>query len=353
MHVQVKQPDSLSESDLTTWARLASSSVEFSSPYFHPQFTGDVASVRSDVEVAVCYDSGQPIWFFPYQRSGQTARPVGGMLSDAHGLIHDGRQSWSWPGVLKACGLSSWDYHYKVAAQIPFAEWRPDVAAAAVMNLQGGFENYTTRLVSKSIIKQTDRKARKLERELGPLRFEWNCDDDYAFDLLRKWKSQQYRDSDIADVFEFEWTVKLLKRIRQHSSRDYEGLFSVLYVDEQPAAVHFGLRAGSVLHQWFPAYDPGLNSYSPGTIHLLEMARHADSHGIERIDLGRVCHYKSRVATDLVDVAAGCIDLRPVNRMLKTGYAETVGWLKQSPLHNVARIPGRFLRRLAEQRRFK
>ncbi len=353
MHVQLKQPDSLSQSELVVWHQIVRSNAEFSSPYFHPQFTLDVAAVRNDVEVAVCYDDERPVGFFPFQRSGRTARPVGGMLSDAHGLIHDGTMNFSWPELLASINLAAWSFHYQIASQIPAIEWHPDVTTAAVMNLKGGFEQYAARLDSKTIVKQTDRKSRKLERECGPLRFEWDSTDERAFELLLQWKSQQYHDSDIADVFEFDWTVNLLRRIWQYSDADYEGLLSVLYVDEQPAAVHFGLRAGNVLHQWFPAYDPELQRYSPGVIHLLDMARHASDHGVERIDLGRVCQYKSRVATDLVDVAEGSVDLRPVSRLLKTGCAETVAWLKRSPLYGVARVPGRILRRMVEQRQFQ
>ena len=353
MHVHLKQPSELSSEELTVWRNLIAADAQFSSPYFNPQFTLDVATVRNDVEVAVIKSDGQTAGFFPFQRAGRTAKPVGGQLSDAHGFVHDGSIDWTWPELLQKCELAAFDFHYLIGSQTPDTKWQAESSPAAVMNLAGGFDEYAKRLESKSCVKQTDRKGRKLGRERGELRFEWNCTDASVFDTLTKWKSQQYQNSGIADVFSFDWTIALLKQIQSHQASDYEGLMSVLYVGDSPAAIHFGLRSGNVLHQWFPAYDPQLQQHSPGIIHLLEMARHAENNGVERIDLGRICHYKSRVATHCVDVSEGSVDLRPVTRMLRNGYQQTFEWLRHSPLRTVARIPGRMLRKLAERKQFQ
>ena len=353
MIVQLRKPESLSQPELDVWNKLIASSAEFRSPYFHPQFVMDVAAVRNDVEVAVISNEGAAIGFFPFQRSGKTARPVGGMLSDAHGVIIKQGFDLDLPTLLSQCGLAAWEYHYQIASQIPEANWQPEIEQAAVMNLEGGFDEYAKRLESKSVVKQTERKARKLERECGEIRFEWDSRDENAFDLMRKWKSEQYKDSNIANVFAFDWTVELLRKTWDRNDSGFQGLLSVMYVDNKPAAVHFGLRAGGVLHQWFPAYDPALFNYSPGVIHLLDMARYGAANGVHRIDLGRICPYKARVATHTVDVAAGSVDLRAIARLLKNGYQQTYEWLRHSPLRTVALIPGRMLRRLAEQRQFQ
>lgn len=353
MIVQLRKPESLSQSELDVWNRLIVNSPEFQSPYFHPQFIADVSQVRDDVEVGVISKEGAIIGYFPFQRSGKTARPVGGMLSDAHGVIIASGFELDLPTLLSKCGLAAWEYHYQVASQIPAANWQPEVDQAAVMNLEGGFDEYAKRLESKSVVKQTDRKARKLAREVGEIRFEWDSRDENAFELMKKWKSEQYHQSDIADVFGFDWTIDLLRKTWAHNDSNFQGLLSVMYVDNKPAAVHFGLRAGAVLHQWFPAYDPELFNYSPGMIHLLDMARYGAENGIDRIDLGRICAYKARVATHTVDVAAGSVDLRAIARLLKNGYQQTYEWLRHSPLRTVALIPGRMLRRLAEQKQFQ
>lgn len=353
MIVQLKKPESLTPSDLIRWLEIIEESGDFSSPYFHPDFTLAVAQCRDDVEVAVFSFEDRTVGFFPYQRAGNVARPVGGMLSDAHGIIHSPDSPISVENALALCGLSAWHFHYQIESQIPEASWQPDVELAAVMNLEGGFEAYVSRLESKNVVKQTDRKARKLSREHGTIRFEWNSSSQEAFDQLIEWKSAQYESSDIADVFSFDWTRKLLQSLWRNSDGQLRGLLSVMFVDDRPVAVHFGLQANGVLHQWFPAYDPKLRDYSPGMIHLMDMARHGEEQGVERIDLGRTCHYKSRVATHTTKVAEGCVDLRPVHRLLRQGYHQTFEWLRHSPLRAVARVPGRMLRRLSEQRQFQ
>jgi CelD/BcsL family acetyltransferase involved in cellulose biosynthesis len=50
---------------------------------------------------------------------------------------------------------------------------------------------------------------------------------------------------------------------------------------------------------WFPAFDPELGRFSPGTIMMLALAEQAPSRGIARIDLGGgEENYKLRLATD-------------------------------------------------------
>ncbi|MEZ6123934.1 MAG: GNAT family N-acetyltransferase [Planctomycetaceae bacterium] len=353
MHIQLKKPGDLTTAELQIWRGITAGQPEFSSPYFHPQFTLDAAAVRNDVEIAVLREGDRTVGFFPFQRSGTAARPVGGQLSDAHGVIAGPDVVWTWPDLIQQCGLTVWDYHYQIESQIPSSDWRPEVSPSAVMNLEGGWDAYRVRVSSKSLFQQTDNKARRIERDHGPLRFEWNCRDEGVFEQLLSWKSDQYRESAIADVFAVPWTSQLLKQVWTHSGSDYEGLLNAMYAGDRLAAVHFGLRAGRVMHYWFPAYDPALQAYSPGTIHLLTETRQAIERGVERYDLGKLVPYKSRVCTQCVDVASGSIDLRPVTRILKYGYHQTFEWLRHSPLRSVARIPGRMLRRLAEQQQLQ
>lgn len=356
MNVQLKKPEMLTPAEHERWRQIVDCEPAFDSPYFHPEFTQAVSDCRDDVEVAVISDGREPVGFFPFQRCGQQARPVGGQLSDAHGIIHDGSlqlEDGQLRQLLRQCGLTAWHYHYQIESQIPAAHWQPQRDVAAVMNLTGGFAAYADRLPSKNVIRQTERKARKLAREHGAVDFLWHSLQEEHLQQLMDWKSAQYAQSEIADVFAFDWTRQLLRHLWQRTGNELQGLLSVMTVADRPVALHLGLRAGAVLHQWFPAYDPALRDYSPGMIHLLEMARQSATHGVTRIDLGRMCHYKSRLATDTVDVAAGNIDLQPVRRLLRHGYQQTFAWLRHSPLRSVTRVPGRMLRRLAERREFQ
>lgn len=355
MKTTVKKFSDLQDSERALWQSFVDAQPVWSSPYFQPAFTEDVACVRDDVRVAIVSAGDEVIGFFPFQQQGKAAVPVSGQLSDAHAVItHDGRPV-NWTELMKSCGLSTWKFHYLVDHQCPAEECSASLTPAAIMDVSGGFEKYVSRLKSKNVIKQTDRKQRKIDREIGSVRFEWDCRDEKVFDQLIQWKSEQYRRSDIADVFQFDWTTALLKRLWARNDDQLQGLLSVLYSDDRPLAMHFGIRSGKVLHQWFPAYDPDpeLQPFSPGAVHLIEEARSAIDHGVERIDLGKACAYKNRIATDYVDMAEGFLDLNPISRMLRGSYQNTYEWLRDSRLKSVVRIPGRMIRRMVENRQFQ
>ena len=70
------------------WCRIQSAEPALTSPYFRPEFTAAVAAVRSDVQIGILRQGADLVGFFPFQRSKlQMGRPVGGPLSDYHGLI--------------------------------------------------------------------------------------------------------------------------------------------------------------------------------------------------------------------------------------------------------------------------
>ena len=76
-------------SDLVAaWTGLQAANPDLVSPYFHPEFTRIVAAARNDVEVAVLESEGGIVALLPFQREQEShGRPVGGIISDYHGLI--------------------------------------------------------------------------------------------------------------------------------------------------------------------------------------------------------------------------------------------------------------------------
>jgi CelD/BcsL family acetyltransferase involved in cellulose biosynthesis len=66
------------------------------------------------------------------------------------------------------------------------------------------------------------------------------------------------------------------------------------------------MRTPDVLHYWFPTYNHAFSRYSPGLLLLSAIAKHADSRGYSRIDLGKGDDaYKSRVANSRTEVREG------------------------------------------------
>ncbi|MAD81078.1 MAG: hypothetical protein CMJ50_09590 [Planctomycetaceae bacterium] len=342
----------LSPSQIASWARFQGADESLESPYFHPEFTQCVATVRDDVEVAVIQQNGESVGFFPFQRRGRhAAMPVGGRLSDYQGAIFRHDLSWNVKEVLSACDLTSWSFDHVLACQTPWSEYHRMTDLSPQIELASGFETYCSGLRKSGVdeLQQTRRKARKLAREVGPLRFEFQSPDSGLLDRLITWKSEQYRRTQVTDVFSFPWTTALLHTLQAHQGENLAGTLSVLYSGDRPVALHMGMECRGLLHWWFPTYDPGLAKYSPGRILLLELLQAAESNGVHKVDLGRgVVGYKSRAMTGAVTLAEGKADLRPLARRLQNSLRSTRQWIRESPISGPARFPGRLIHQLSE-----
>jgi CelD/BcsL family acetyltransferase involved in cellulose biosynthesis len=350
MKVTVLAATRLTPAHVEAWSRLQSADPTLASPYFRPEFTRAVAEVRPDVEVAVLEEGGEPAGFFPFQRGRWGAGgPVGGPLSDFHGVVAHPGLAWTAEGLVRGGGLSAWDFNHLLAAQEPFILHHHVTAESPFLDLSGGFEAYRAgrRRAGSELVDQALRKERKLGREVGPVRFEAHTTDPAAFASLLAWKAAQYRRTKAPNVFGFGWTVQLLKRILAASGEEFAGMLSALYAGDRLAAVHLGMRSWGVWHWWFPTYDPDLAKYSPGLVLLVAAARAAPGLGVRRIDLGRgEAGYKNSLGNGAVQVAEGCVATRPIVRLLRGGWRRTREWARRSRLGAPARLAGRWTRSL-------
>ena len=108
------------------WVALQRANADLSSPFFHPEFARCVAGVKSNVEIAVAEDGGKPVAFFPFERSlGSLGGPVGGLLSDYHGLVSAGGVD---AGADEAVVVGKKTAHPAAErAQLPFKREVPDI----------------------------------------------------------------------------------------------------------------------------------------------------------------------------------------------------------------------------------
>lgn len=357
MQVKLTTPSGLTSDEIAAWAGFQEQSPEFDSPYFRPEFSQAVAAVRSDVEVAVLLEHGKPAGFFSFQRSGgHVAKPVGGRLSDYQAVVCRAGLEFDAAEFVRACGLKALDFDHMVATQQPFQAYHRFIDQSPYLDLSHGFDRYreALRKSARDVMQTTFRLSRKLAREVAPIRCEVFSQDPAAFESLLQWKSAQYRETNVTDVFSFPWTTDLLREIWKRQSDSLQGALSVLYAGERPVAAHFGMRSGNVLHWWFPAYDREFADYGPGRVLLALMAQQCESYGISKIDLGRgVAKHKSLVMSGATEVAVGSVDLRPVARCLRNSWRQTRDWVRNSPLYKPARVPGRIIHRISEWMQFQ
>jgi len=296
---------------LNRWSEIQQLLPSLSSPFFCPDFTTAVARTREDVHVCVFEREGRPVGFFPFQRGRfGVGCPVGSHLSDYHGAIVETGVPWDARSLIAACELSVWAFDHLLASQEPFASAHRLGQPSWVMDLPDGAEAYlqSRRDAGVREIAAAARKRRKLEREHGELRFAHHITDPGALSTLMAWKSEQYRRTGAADYLARGWVRELLRLAHARQTPTFAGVLSGLYAEDRLLAAHFGIRSASVLHYWYPAYDPAFGQYSPGLILLLEMAGVAASEGIRAIDLGKgEARYKRALASSTVPLAEGAV----------------------------------------------
>ncbi len=296
---------------LQAWRSVQATRTVFQSPYFSPEFTLAVAAVRPDVRVVIIEGDGRPVGFFPHQRSRWgRGRPVGGPLSDYHGVLIEPSADWSLPALMCAARLSVWPFDHLVGDLEQFSAYRRADSSSAQIDLSAGYPAYVQgrREAGSDYIPKTEGLARKLGREMGELRFTFHDLHDEGLTKLMAWKRQQYLRAKTTDVFGVPWTSQLLRNIAAIQTTEFAGMCSVLRVDDRIVAVHMGMRSRAVMHYWFPAYDPDLAKFSAGITLLLRMVRAAAELGIKTVDLGKGdSQYKQRLMTGAVALSEGLV----------------------------------------------
>lgn len=352
MQARIIRPQELGPDEIGLWRRMQADDPALSSPFLAPDYALAVDRVRDSARVAVLSDGGQTVGFFAFELRGRrTAKPIGYRLSDCEGIVHLREWQWDARAVLAACGLTGWDFHTLLAEQVPPGARDVEPENSPIMDLGDGYEAYLAarRGGSRKIVQSTFRKQRKLTRELGELRFCFDERDDAALRELMEWKSAQYRRMSEWDRFAEPAVVALVRELLATRERECAGVLSVLYVNDKPAAAHFGLRSESTLACWFPAYDQGLYKYSPGILLHFQMAEAAAGLGIRYLNLGRGYHeYKEALKTGDEVVVRGSVDARSPARLIRWTAAAPRRYLRPAlrRFPRVEQVASRTVRRL-------
>jgi CelD/BcsL family acetyltransferase involved in cellulose biosynthesis len=349
MKIRTVKIEQLTGDEVTAWSAIQRSEPELASPFFRPEFAQAVAATRNDVEVAILEEEGRPVGFLPYQRSQwNVGRPVGGNLSDYHGLIAPAGASCDLIELLNVCGLRVWHFDHLPFGQPSFAPFVCRSADSSYIDLPDSSEDYfALRENGRRLKSEFGQKMRKLEREIGPLRFVADARDPQFVSKLIAWKSAKFHRMNTPNIFEYAWVRKLLENILAHESNEFSHFLSVLYAGDTIASIHFGIRSGTLLHGWFPAYNVELARYSPGILHWLETIKAARSIGIRRIDLGKGREaYKHRLATGATKIAEGAVDVKASAAAVRRAWWHTRECIRSSPLATHVDVPTRILYRM-------
>jgi CelD/BcsL family acetyltransferase involved in cellulose biosynthesis len=324
MKIEVIRPEELGEAELRRWRGLQASTPTLANPFLSPEFTLAVGRFRAGARVAVLSDGTGIAGFFPHERHVLgIGRPIGAGLTDCQGIIAPSDLEFDVRGLLRACRLSVWEFDHLLADQAAFAPYHAETRAEPVMDLRAGFAAYAegARLRSPKTIKTVRYKERKLGREAGEVTYTFSERDPAELRRLMAWKSSQYRRTGRTDRFAEPWIVALVEHLHETGT----GVLSVLRSGERPISAHLGLRTGTAMAGWFPAYDMEFAKYSPGMIGHLRMAEAAAAAGVTQIAMGRGGReYKDWLKNGEFPIAEG--------RVARASAAAGLHWVKDAPV---------------------
>jgi CelD/BcsL family acetyltransferase involved in cellulose biosynthesis len=332
MKISVLPAKNLPQQLIQKWSALQQSNPDLVSPFFCPEFTSAVATVRSDVSVGVLEEGNEIVGFFPFQRVNRlTGRPVGWPMCDYQGLIAGLQNDWDAEELMKGCGLSVWDFDHLIASQSIFWPFVLNKGQSLSLNLSDGYDAYTQekKQTGSRLVERIARQVRRLERNVGTVRFETHLADHGTLDRLLAWWAAKWRPGGRLR----SWSSAVLHNVLDAQTDSFGGVLAVLYAGNELVALDFGMRSRSVWHSWFPAYNQQFARYSPGLVLLMRIAATAPSLGIKILDLGPgESAYKKRLANHAVSIAQGTMELPSLRAEARHFRRKLEGQIRQRPL---------------------
>jgi CelD/BcsL family acetyltransferase involved in cellulose biosynthesis len=312
VQVTVVRPADLGESEAARWRAFQATSLMMSHPFLSLSYVKAWATVNANARVTVVEDNGRIEAFMPYEvGDGKIATGIGGAHTNVDGLVSSGAPL-DMRAVVRKSGLRGWRFTRAPVDQKALDPYRYRGASqrrsALYADLSGGYDNYLSDLrdgVKKRIVK-VERSRRALQREIGPVSYDWrNLKPEY-FDQLIEWKSAQYSNAR-------GWGPEVLSVMRELSLSDNDdcrGLVGVLFAGEQVAAAALDLEGPGIVAGWTLAYNPELSKFSVGTLQLLDSIRSASARGVKMLDFGADFNaaadsFKDRLGNGTYEVSGG------------------------------------------------
>lgn len=350
MSWKIRSPHELTDAERSAWDVAQRTNTSLDSPYFRPEWCDALAAVGRPIQVAV-RGEGTDATFFAYEREGCQSFPTGRMINDYQGLVGSSQAIAQTPSeaLLELCresGLQSIHFDHVLAEQAPFANYHEVEASSPYIDLSGGRAAYEARLSKsgRSDASTARRKSRKMEREVGPLTLTYQSNDLTALDSLFAWKSAQYLQTGVPDVFAHNWARNLLSHLASVDAPSFRGVLTTLHTGDELVSTHFGLQSAGVLHWWFPTYNDAFSAYSPGRVMLQMLIDSGPDLGLTKIDLGKgMSSYKQRTMSAAVPLAEGVVEMPSMSRWVRQSASATKHWLKKTPLRKPLSVPARWL----------
>ncbi len=292
-------PSKLSFDIKVRWRAALMAHKSWSSPFLTPEYAQSVGKEREDACLIIARDHQGLIGILGVHIGiGGFARPLGAPISDHQAFITEPGFEAPLDEVLKAAGIGALSFTGLNDPQDCLVSEKTSTSVSHLIDLAGGADHYFAEQgkANAKHFKKMRQRARGAIRDHGTMELVLDSQDQAGFDLLMKWKKDQYRRTRKCDVLASSWIFALLKRLWNQKGR-VRAVLNVLYLGGKPAAAEIGLYCNGTYHSWIAAYDPSLSRCSPGLLLLEGIIRQSGCLGIAQIDIGSGHdHYKKYYA---------------------------------------------------------
>ena len=351
MNIDIVRPRELSADEIARWGTLQAADPEVANPFFSARWPRAVEHAQGDacgVRVAVLHDRGQIKGFFPAKIQGSTAMACGAPMCDYQGLVAASDVKLDGRALLSAFGVGRYDFSHMPEGQKTFAGHIRGASPSWIARLPFGYDVYAAdKREESNIIKDTDKRRRRAERELGPVIFTAFSRSKTDLDQLIAWKRANYRATGQTDIFDAEWTLTLLRELFASRDPAFGGALYTLHIGDELAAAHFHLRGPDVIHAWIIAHNPALYRVSPGILLFQDILRWMDDTPYTAIDFGPGDYrFKQQLANDTCSVGHGFIGRPGASSFVRSAAYGIREVAERLPLGQISELPGKAMRRL-------
>jgi CelD/BcsL family acetyltransferase involved in cellulose biosynthesis len=348
LDISVIRPSELTDIAVERWAALQAADPALDTPFLSPHWARAVETAqgeKSGLRVAVI---GEGDGFLAVRKTAFSAMPCGAPMNDYQGVV-------AAPGVpvdavklVQALGVGRLDFSHMLQEQAAFAPFSRGKSFSWVIDVADGYCVYeTARRAETSALKDIDKKRRKVERELGPVRFTaWSqsCAD---LDQLLAWKRGQWQATGQTDLFDTPWTLNLVRGLFESRGPEFGGVLFTLHIGERLAAAQLDLRGNRTIHSWIIAHDAEFERYSPGLILFQDILRWMDDTPYASLDLGAGDYrFKRELSNAQRFVSHGFVGVAsPASLVRQAAYGLRAA-AESLPLGQFSQLPGKAMRRL-------
>ena len=339
---------------LAAWSAAQAGAARFDNPFLSPQWAQAVARAQgshSDIRVAVQRDmAGRPAAFLAARRRGSTAMPVGAPMCDYQAVVtRDPEFRVDARAMLRAMDVTRFDFCHMQADDPAFAGHGRGQNTSWVIDVADGYPAYEAerKAAGVGVLKDIDKKRRKVEREVGPTRFTALSDSRADYEQLIAWKRAQLVATGQTDLFKTTWVMRLMDELLETRDPAFGGGLYTLHLGDELAAVHFHLRGGGTIHGWLIAHDPKFERYSPGLLLFQDILKSLDAGPYKRLDLGAGDYrFKRELSNRQQGVMFGFLGAPSVSTLARTAVYGLRELAEALPLGPVSTLPGKAMRRI-------